>query len=71
VACDEKAPRAEREWAVALEAMPKYVASSTRRDFPWVNTIRVEGDLPEAMKQLKEACSWASRCWRSSSRSWG
>jgi dihydrofolate reductase len=54
VARDEKAPRAEREWAVALEAKPKYVVSSTRRDFPWVNTIRVEGDLPEAVKQLKE-----------------
>jgi dihydrofolate reductase len=54
VARDEKAPRAEREWAVALEAKPKYVVSSTRRDFPWVNTVRVEGDLPEAVKQLKE-----------------
>jgi len=40
--------------SVALEAKPKYVASSTRRDFPWVNTVRVEGDLPEAVKQLKE-----------------
>jgi dihydrofolate reductase len=54
VARDEKAPRALREWAVALEAMPKYVVSSTRRDFPWANTIRVDGELREAVKQLKE-----------------
>jgi dihydrofolate reductase len=54
IARDEKAPRSLREWAVALEAMPKYVVSSTRHDFPWVNTIRVEGELPEAVKQLKD-----------------
>jgi dihydrofolate reductase len=54
VARDEKAPRATREWAVHLEAKPKYVVSSTRRDFPRTNTLRVEGDLPEAVKQLKE-----------------
>jgi dihydrofolate reductase len=53
VARDEKAARATREWAVALEAMPKYVVSSTRRDFTWVNTIRVEGELPAAVRQLK------------------
>jgi dihydrofolate reductase len=54
VARDEKAPRAHRAWAVHLEAKPKYVVSSTRRDFPWSNTFRVEGDLPAAVKQLKE-----------------
>jgi dihydrofolate reductase len=43
-----------REWAVKLEAKPKYVVSASRRDFPWVNTVRVEGDLHDAMKQLKE-----------------
>src|SRR4051794_14235072 len=32
---DEKAPPAMREWAVKLEAKPKYVVSSTRKDFPW------------------------------------
>lgn len=54
VARDEKAPRAMREWARKLEAKPKYVVSASRRDFPWNNTVRVEGDLREAMTQLKE-----------------
>ena len=54
VARDEKAPRAMREWARKLEAKPKYVVSASRRDFPWNNTFRVEGDLREAVRQLKE-----------------
>ena len=54
VARDEKAPRATREWARKLEAKPKYVVSASRRDFPWNNTFRVEGDLHEAVRQLKE-----------------
>lgn len=54
VARDEKAPRAEREWARTLEAIPKYVVSASRRDFPWNNTFRVEGELHEAVRQLKE-----------------
>jgi dihydrofolate reductase len=54
VARDENAPRAMREWARKLEAKPKYVVSASRRDFPWNNTFRVEGDLREAVTQLKE-----------------
>ncbi len=54
VARDEKAPRAMREWARKLEAKPKYVVSASRRDFPWSNTFRVEGELHEAVGQLKE-----------------
>jgi dihydrofolate reductase len=54
VARDEGAPRALREWARKLEAKPKYVVSTSRRDFPWNNTFRVEGDLHEAVRQLKE-----------------
>lgn len=54
VARDEKAPRATREWARKLEAKPKYVVSASRRDFPWNNTFRVEGDLREAVGQLKD-----------------
>jgi dihydrofolate reductase len=54
VARDEKAPPAMREWARKLEAKPKYVVSASRRDFPWNNTFRVEGDLHEAVRQLKE-----------------
>jgi dihydrofolate reductase len=54
VARDETAPPAMREWAIKLEAKPKYVVSASRRDFPWNNTIRVEGDLQEAVTRLKE-----------------
>jgi dihydrofolate reductase len=53
VARDENAPRAMREWAQKLEAKPKYVVSRSRKDFPWVNTTRVEGDLREAISDLK------------------
>jgi dihydrofolate reductase len=54
VARDEKAPRAERDFARKLDAIPKYVASTTRRDFPWSNSFHVEGDLPDAVRKLKE-----------------
>jgi dihydrofolate reductase len=54
VARDEKAPRAMREWAVKLEAKPKYVVSASRHAFPWDNTVQVQGDLHDAVKQLKE-----------------
>jgi hypothetical protein len=30
------------------------VVSTSRGDFPWNNTFRVEGDLREAMTLLKE-----------------
>jgi dihydrofolate reductase len=53
LARDENAPRAIREWARKLEEKQKYVVSSTRRDFSWNNTFRVEGDLGEAMARLK------------------
>lgn len=53
VARDEHAPRAMREWALKLEAKTKYVVSGSRRDFPWQNTIRVEGDLGAAVSALK------------------
>ena len=55
VARDEHAPRAMREWAVDLEAKPKYVASRARHDFPWKNTTRLEGELRPAIEQLKAA----------------
>jgi dihydrofolate reductase len=54
VARDENAPRAMREWARKLEAKPKYVVSASRRDFPWNNTFRIEGDLRAAVMELKE-----------------
>jgi dihydrofolate reductase len=52
---DEEAPPAMREWAVKLEAKPKYVVSSTRTEFPWTNTHRIAGDLREGVQRLKDA----------------
>jgi dihydrofolate reductase len=54
VARDEKAARSDREFARTLDDLPKYVVSTTRREFPWSNSIRVEGDLKEAVTRLKE-----------------
>ena len=44
-----------REWAIALEAKPKYVVSSTRRDFPWTNSHHIDGDLRTGVLKLKDA----------------
>ncbi len=55
VARDTKARPSDRAWARKLEAKPKYVVSTTRRDFSWNNTRRVEGDLARAVKALKKA----------------
>src|SRR6478735_11542827 len=41
---DEEAPLAMREWAVKLEAKPKYVVSSTRKDFPWTHSHHIADD---------------------------
>ena len=54
MARDDNAPRAMRDWARRLEDMPKYVVSTSRRDFPWHNSFHVEGDLRQAVTQLKE-----------------
>lgn len=54
VARDEKASRSDRDWALKLDAIPKYVVSTSRRDFPWNNSFHVTGDLREAVTQLKE-----------------
>lgn len=54
IARDENAPRAMREWAIKLDAKPKYVVSTTRRDYAWKNTIHVQGDLREAVQRIKE-----------------
>lgn len=50
-----EAPRSIREWAVKLEAKPKYVASSTRRDFSWTNSHLISGDLRAGVQALKDA----------------
>ncbi|GAA4491034.1 dihydrofolate reductase family protein [Microbacterium panaciterrae] len=51
---DVDAPPALREWAIKLDAKPKYVVSSTRSDFPWTNSHPVVGELRTAVQQLKE-----------------
>ena len=52
---DVAAPPTIREWAVKLEAKPKYVASSTRTDFPWSNSRLIAGDLRTGVQALKDA----------------
>jgi len=52
---DEKAPPAIYEWAVKLEAKPKYVVSSTRTTFPWTNSHHIAGDLRTSVQRLKDA----------------
>ena len=52
---DVEAPPTMREWAIKLEAKPKYVVSSTRRDFPWTNSHHLTGDLRDAVQRLKDA----------------
>ncbi|EIM28608.1 dihydrofolate reductase family protein [Microvirga lotononidis] len=55
VACgDVEAPAAIREWAVKLEAKPKYVVSSARKDFPWTNSHHI-ADLRTGVQRLKDA----------------
>ena len=55
VARDPKATASNRDWAKKLEAKPKYVVSTTRRDYSWSNTHHVEGDLTRAVKALKKS----------------
>ncbi len=52
---DVDAPPAIREWALKLEAKPKYVVSSTRMNFPWTNSHHVAGDLRAGVQGLKDA----------------
>ena len=52
---DVQAPPAVREWAVKLQAKPKYVVSSTRIDFPWTNSHHLTGDLRAGVQALKDA----------------
>jgi dihydrofolate reductase len=52
---DQAAAPAIREWAVKLEAKPKYVVSSTRNAFPWTNSHLIAGDLRAGVQRLKDA----------------
>ena len=49
-----EAPPALLEWALKLEAKPKYVVSSTRSEFPWTNSHHLTGDLRTAVQELKD-----------------
>jgi len=51
----QAAPDSMREWAIKLESKPKYVVSSTRRDFPWNNSHHIAGDLRAGVQQLKDS----------------
>ena len=48
---------AKRDWALKLDAKPKYVVSSTRTDFPWSNSYHLAGDLRTEIQRLKDANS--------------
>ena len=52
---DAQATPAMREWAIKLEAKPKYVVSSTRKDFSWANSQRIGDDLRTGVQNLKDA----------------
>ena len=52
---DVEVPAAMREWAVKLDAKPKYVVSSTRKVFPWTNSQPIAGDLRAGVQALKDA----------------
>lgn len=52
---DVQAPPALRAWATTLEAKPKYVVSSTRKEFPWTGSHHITGDLRTAVQKLKDA----------------
>ncbi|TJZ66831.1 dihydrofolate reductase family protein [Chitiniphilus eburneus] len=52
---EAEASSAMREWAVKLEAKPKYVVSSTRQVFPWTHSHLIAGDLRAGVQRLKDA----------------
>ena len=52
---DAEASPTMHEWAVKLEAKPKYVVSSTRTDFPWTNSHHIAGNLRTGVQKLKDA----------------
>ena len=56
---DAEAPPSMREWAIKLEAKPKYVVSSTRKDFPWTNSHHIADD-PQRAARSRPASQWLS-----------
>ena len=47
---EAEVPPPMREWAVKLDAKPKYVVSSTRNDFPWNNSHHIAGICEQACR---------------------
>src|SRR5687767_7978584 len=47
-------PEREGEFADKFNSMPKYLVSSTVTDPDWNNTTRLEGDVVEAVRKLKD-----------------
>jgi dihydrofolate reductase len=52
---DQTAPQAMHDWALKLETKPKYVVSTTRKNFPWTNSHLLTGDLRSSVQALKDA----------------
>ena len=50
-----EAPPAIREWAVKLQAKPKYGVSSARKDFSWTSSHHIADDLRTGVQTLKDA----------------
>src|SRR5687767_5135563 len=47
-------PEREGEFADKFNSMPKFLVSSTLTDPDWNNTTRLEGDVVEAVKKLRD-----------------
>jgi dihydrofolate reductase len=47
-------PDADNEMAAYMNSTPKYVASTTLQEVEWQNSQLLEGDVPEAVAQLKQ-----------------
>ena len=47
-------PEREGEFADKFNSMPKYLVSSTITDPDWNNTTRLEGDVVQAVRKLKD-----------------
>jgi dihydrofolate reductase len=43
------------EFGERMNGMPKHVVSSSRQKLDWSNSHRIEGDLAEAVRELREA----------------
>ncbi len=51
-------PERGGEFADKMNGMPKYVASTTLRDLEWTNSTLLEGEVADAVEELKAAGRW-------------